>query len=148
MKRYAISASKIVDVYNDGSKVYVKDTNNSAEALFPSHRWASFVSYLDEADEHFQRKDTTYSRHYGGAWYIFADDGTVDLRRCYMDNTGDIRRSFHGIVLNSCEWRELKQLVKRLSVEHSKLANATVHFHENFSRWLKCAECIPFLFER
>ena len=147
MKRYAVSASKFVDVYKDGSKVCLKDTNYSAEAIFPAHRWASLVSYLDEADEHFLNKDTSYSRHYGGAWFIFVDGETVDLRRCYMDNSGESRRSFHGIVLNSCEWRELKQLAQRLSTEHSKLACATVHYHEDFSRWLKCAECIPFLFE-
>lgn len=152
MKSYQIGVNRVLEI--DDEKVLIKDLHSSAEAVFAWCRWASFVNYIEDVEQQVKRlqgsDEFRYQQRIGGGWKVSVTSGfrCVDFRRFYLNQTGEAKPTKHGIALRLHEWETLKDIIsKRLPNDVPLLSKARPCFHEDFSDWLKCVECLPFIHE-
>lgn len=150
MKTYQLGVNRTLEV--DDEKVLIKDTVSSAEAVLPLYRWSQFHSYVDQIDDEVKRindgSDFRYRQHVGGGWYVSVTGGIrcVDFRRFFLNDKGDVKPTRHGIGLRLHEWGTLKDIIiNRLPNDLPRLMKAKPCFHADFSKWLDCPECLPFI---
>jgi hypothetical protein len=150
MKSFEIGVNRRLEINDDGD-VIIKDTQTSAEALFPDKRWRFFLTCIADVDGEVQRlkegkEQFRYKDHYGGGWYVSVTSGIrcVDLRRFFMTPDSEIKPTRHGIGLRLPEWETLKNVIEKVRPDMTDISSILGCFHPNQEDWIKCLECLPF----
>ena len=151
-RAYELGFGRIVKVSDE---IRIIEQASGKFVKFSPARWAVLQLNMAEINDAIEKSllssDFRYMSHLGGGWFCSVSSGykCIDFRFWFV-STDDRQKRWPtkvGLALKLCEWRELKNIIGRISVDYPKLS-ATVpcfidkdHFHPDIAS--HCLECMP-----
>ena len=151
-RAYELGFGRIVKVSDE---IRIIEQASGKFVKFSPARWAVLQLHLMEIDSALQKtmleNNARYKWHLDGGWFVSVTSGfhCIDFRFWFVSTDDQQKRwpTKMGLALKLCEWWELKNIIKRISVDYPKLS-ATVpcfidkdHFHPDIAS--HCLECMP-----